>query len=83
MLMVRRVLVECAQVKTPGYQYRLDAFIYLRSLWFLIYPIDIRVALKAEKTVSPCVSQSIGVRDAWGHFGLYFRILWGCHHSLG
>lgn len=37
MLMVRRVLVECAQVKPPGYQYRLDAFLYLRSLWFLIY----------------------------------------------
>ena len=83
MLMVRRVLVGCAQVKPPGYQYRLDAFIYLRSLWFLIYLIEIRAALKAEKTISPCVSQSIGVRDVWGYFGLYFRILWGCHHSLG
>ncbi len=83
MLMVRRVFVECAQVKPPGYQYRLDAFFCLRSLWFLIYLIEIRVALKAEKTVSPCVSQSIGGRDVWGHFGLYFRILWGCHHSLG
>ena len=83
MLMVRRVLIECAQVKPPGYQYRLDAFICLRSLWFLIYLIEIRVALKAEKTISPCVSQSIGVRDVWGYFGLYFRILWGCHHSLG
>ena len=83
MLMVRRVLVECTQVKPPGYQYRLDAFLYLWSLWFLIYLIEISVALKAEKTVSPCVSLSIGVRDVWGHFGLYFRILWGCHHSLG
>lgn len=83
MLMVRRVLVECAQVKTPDHQYRLDAFLYLWSLWFLIDLIEIRVALKAEKTVSPCVSLSIGGRDVWGHFGLYFRILWGCHHSLG
>jgi hypothetical protein len=36
MLMVRRVLVECAQVKPPGYQYRLDAFLALFSLASLI-----------------------------------------------
>jgi len=35
MLMVRRVLVECAQVKTPGHQYRLDAFL---ALFFLGFP---------------------------------------------
>jgi|GEM_PF-1312502 hypothetical protein len=48
MLMVRRVLVEYAQVKSPGYQYRLDAFL---ALFFLGFPDPVIMEELLEKRV--------------------------------
>ena len=71
--MVRRVLVECAQVKTPGHQYRLDAFL---ALFFLGFP-DSNNGGVDRKTCDCCTWVTYGYKYfLWWVTIVNVRYLW-------